>query len=72
MIGWLAVGGALLFALVVLGYCSYEVLWRVRRLQRDAAAITGLAPELAAVQRRLQLLQHRTSAPRARLPPRPC
>jgi hypothetical protein len=68
VIGWLAVGGALLFALVVLGFCVYEVLWRVRRLQRDAATITDLAPDIAALQRRLQLLQHRTSAPATSTP----
>ena len=62
MIGWLAVGGALVFALIVLGFCVYEVLWRVRRLQRDAAMITALAPEVAALQRRLELLQRRTTA----------
>jgi hypothetical protein len=63
VIGWLAVGGALVFALVVLGFCVYEVLWRVRRLQRDTAMITDLAPEVAALQRRLELLQRRTAAP---------
>ena len=62
MIGWLAVGAALIFALIVLGFCAYEVLWRVRRLQRDAAMVMDLAPEVAALQRRLALLQHRTSA----------
>ena len=62
VIGWLAVGGALIFALIVLGFCVYEVLWRVRRLQRDARLITDLAPEVAALQRRLELLQRRTTA----------
>jgi predicted nucleic acid-binding protein len=60
VIGWLAIGGAALFALVVLGFCVYEVLWRVRRLQRDVSLLTSLAPELAAVQRRLQVLQSRS------------
>ncbi len=62
MIGWLAVAGALIFALIVLGFCAYEVLWRVRRLQRDAAVMADLAPEVAALQRRLELLQRRTTA----------
>ena len=60
MIAWLAIGGAALFALIVLGFCVYEVLWRVRRLQRDVSVLADLAPELAAVQRRLQVLQNRT------------
>lgn len=60
MIGWLAVGGAALLALIVVGFCVYEVLWRVRRLQRDVAALGELGPEVAALQRRLQVLSNRT------------
>jgi hypothetical protein len=60
VIGWLAIGGAALFALIVLGFCVYEVLWRARRLQRDVSVLTDLAPELTAVQRRLQILANRT------------
>jgi hypothetical protein len=49
-------------AVVVLGFCTYEVLWRVRRLRRDVAALTSLAPEVAALQRRLELLVERSSS----------
>jgi hypothetical protein len=62
VIGWWVAAAAVVIALVVLGYCSYEVLWRVRRLRRDVASLTGLAPEVAALQRRLQLVVERSSS----------
>lgn len=62
MIGWWVFGGAVVFAMVALGYCTYEVLWRVRRLQRDVTALAGLAPDVAAVQRRLRIVTDRSSA----------
>jgi hypothetical protein len=55
-------GVAVVITVLVLGYCTHEVLWRVRRVRRDLAALAGLAPELAAVQRRLQLVTSRSSA----------
>lgn len=27
--------GAVLFAVVVLGFCAYEIVWKARRLQSD-------------------------------------
>jgi len=62
VIGWWVAAAAVVIALVVLGYCTYEVLWRLRRLRRDVASLTGLAPEVAALQRRLQLVVERSSS----------
>ena len=62
MIGWWVAAAAVVIALVVLGFCTYEVRWRVRRLRRDLAGLTALAPEVAAVQRRLQLVVERSAA----------
>jgi hypothetical protein len=62
VIGWWVAAAAVVVALVVLGYCTYEVLWRVRRLRRDVASLTELAPEVAALQRRLQLVVERSSS----------
>jgi hypothetical protein len=62
VIGWWVAAAAVVIALVVLGYCTYEVLWRVRRLRRDVASLTELAPEVAALQRRLQLVVERSSS----------
>ena len=57
LIAWLA---ALGFAVVVLAFCGYEVVWKARRLQRDLATLQtvttrlqGVQAELAAAQRRL-------------------
>ena len=63
MIGWFVVGGAVLFAVLVLGFLAHEVIWRLRRLQHDATALADLGPEVAGVQRRLQLLQSRSGRP---------
>jgi hypothetical protein len=38
---WVAIGawiGALAFAVVILGFCAYEVYWKARRLRGDLAA----------------------------------
>jgi hypothetical protein len=63
VIGWFVVGGAVVFALLVLGFLTYEVTWRARRLQRDVASVADLGPDLAAVQHQLQLLQSRSADP---------
>jgi hypothetical protein len=62
VIGWWVAAAAVVIALVVLGYCTYEVLWRLRRLRRDVASLTALTPEVAALQRRLQLVVERSSS----------
>lgn len=31
--------GAVLFAVVVLGFCTYEIVWKARRLQSDLARL---------------------------------
>lgn len=61
MIGWWVAGGAVLIALMVMGFCAYELLWRVRRLRRDVAALAELAPEVAALQSRLEQVANRVS-----------
>lgn len=68
MIGWWVAAAAVVIALLVLGFCTYEVLWRVRRLRRDLAALSELAPDVAAVQRRLQLVVERSSSMKSSRP----
>jgi hypothetical protein len=65
VIGWWVAAAAVVIALLVLGFCTYEVLWRVRRLRREVAGLAALAPELAAVQRRLQLAVERSASMRS-------
>ena len=52
MQNWI-VGGvwlfAVLFAIVVLGFAAYELIWKVRRLQVDQAKLQTLITELAGV-----------------------
>lgn len=57
VIAWIA---ALVLAAVVLAFCSYEIVWKARRLQTDLARLQGVTDrlqvmqlDLAAVQRRL-------------------
>lgn len=61
--GWVVVGawiGAGVLALVILGFCAYEVTWKGKRLAADlqklnaaTAQVAGLQKQLADVQRRL-------------------
>jgi type VI protein secretion system component VasK len=60
VIGVLAWAAAAGFALLVLGFCAWELFWRARRLQGDLAEVRDMAVqagtlrgELAAAQRRL-------------------
>ena len=50
---WIAIAawiGAGVLALVVLGFCAYELMWKANRLRADLARLTALSGELAAVQ----------------------
>jgi hypothetical protein len=52
MQGWVIAGAwlfAVVLALVVLGFATYEVSWKMRRLQRDRASLSQLMTELTAV-----------------------
>jgi hypothetical protein len=51
--------GAVVLALVVLGFCAYEITWKAQRVQRDLARLTGLNEELAALQREVRVVQRR-------------
>lgn len=42
--------GAVVLALVILGFCAYEIVWKVRRLGRDVEDLHGLQVRLAALQ----------------------
>ena len=35
MVGWIGFGVALLVVVLVLGYCGYQVGWRIARLRAD-------------------------------------
>ena len=62
MIGWSAVGGAVLVAVVLLGFCAYELTWKFQRLNRDLAGLRTLTGELERTQRELMTLGARLRA----------
>jgi hypothetical protein len=53
---------AVLIALVVLGFCAYEISWKARRLQRDLRGLQSLAGELSALRARVAEAQERVAA----------
>lgn len=63
VVAW-AVAGAI--AVLVLGFCAYEITWKANRLRRDtlrlqsaAGQLTELRGELAAAQQRAASARHR-------------
>jgi hypothetical protein len=66
---WIPIGawiGAGVLALVVLGFCGYEIGWKARRLRADVvrlnavtARITDLQQELAGAQERIKAVGRR-------------
>lgn len=58
---WIA---AAVVALVVLGYCGYEILWKTKRLRGDVAELSGAAEELQVLRGRLEQVQQRLAAAR--------
>jgi hypothetical protein len=56
---WLA---ALVVALVVLGFCAYEISWKSKRLQADLRKLQSLADEVAELRGGLAAAQERLAA----------
>lgn len=54
--GW---GIAVLVALVVLGFCGYELTWKSARLRRDLRGLQGLRLQLTDIQGQLAQVQER-------------
>jgi hypothetical protein len=62
LIAWLAAVGV---AVVLLGFCAYEIRWKARRLQADlrslqhlGESLRGLQADIDAAQRRLEASAH--------------
>ncbi|MHA3703374.1 hypothetical protein ACXR2U_14445 [Jatrophihabitans sp. YIM 134969] len=49
--------GAVVLGLVILGFCAYEIIWKLRRLGRDVEDLQGLQTRLAALQRQVATAQ---------------
>jgi hypothetical protein len=62
---WIPIGawlGAAAVALVVLGFCAYELLWKSRRLQGDLRELAALAVSMQELQAELVAARARVSA----------
>ena len=62
---WIPIGawiGAAVVAVVVLGFCAYELSWKARRLRRDLAQLQELNGQLVDVQGGISAAQARLSA----------
>lgn len=55
-------GVAALVALVVLGYCAYEINWKASRLTRDIADLNSVAEQLQELRGSLAETQQRLAA----------
>ncbi len=53
---------ALVVALVVLGFCAYEITWKSRRLRADLAELQGLATSAQRLQQGVAAAQERAAA----------
>jgi hypothetical protein len=62
---WIPVGawaGAALLALVLLGFCAYELTWKAKRLRTDLARLQGLAADAQELRGRLEATKRRIAA----------
>jgi hypothetical protein len=63
IVAWIAV---VVFALVILGYCGYELAWKARRLQRDLAGLADLGRRAEDLNAQAATLQQRLAGLDAR------
>jgi hypothetical protein len=63
IVAWAA---AALVALVVLGFCAYEIIWKANRLRRDVARLLVTADQLTELRDGLAAVQQRATAARTR------
>jgi hypothetical protein len=63
IVAWAA---AALVALVVLGFCAYEIIWKANRLRRDVARLQVTADQLTELRVGLAAVQQRATAARTR------
>jgi hypothetical protein len=62
---WVPIGawiGAAVVALVVLGFCGYEIVWKAQRLQRDLRRLQALDAQLTELRARVTAVQQRVAA----------
>jgi hypothetical protein len=63
VIAW---GAAVVVALVVLGYCGYEIAWKSARLRRDLGRLADLHTDASRIQEEVAVARQRAAALHAR------
>ena len=63
IVAWAA---AAVVAVVVLGFCAYEIIWKANRLRRDVAGLQVAADQLTELRDGLAAAQQRAAAARMR------
>jgi membrane-anchored protein YejM (alkaline phosphatase superfamily) len=61
-VGWIALFawiGVVVFAVIVLGFCAYELVWKSHRLQRDLATLVALGERAQRLQADVTAAQQR-------------
>jgi HAMP domain-containing protein len=58
LIAWLA---AVVVAIVVLGFCGYELIWKARRVKADLRRLGELGDRVEALQAELMTAQQRAT-----------
>lgn len=55
---------ALVVAVVLLGFCAYEIVWKAKRLSRDLAGLRELDEQIGEVRAQLAVTQERVASVR--------
>jgi outer membrane murein-binding lipoprotein Lpp len=63
IVAWAAAAAV---AVVVLGFCAYEIIWKTNRLRRDVANLQVAADQLTELRDGLAAVQQRAAAARTR------
>ena len=60
---------AIVAALIILGFCAYELTWKLRRLRTDAEKLQRTVDALGVLQAQLSTLSQRAADSRVPNPP---
>lgn len=63
IVAWAAAAAV---AVVLLGFCAYEIVWKTNRLRRDVAQLQATADQLTELREGLAAVQQRAAAARPR------
>jgi outer membrane murein-binding lipoprotein Lpp len=63
IVAWAAAGAV---AVVLLGFCAYEIVWKANRLRRDVAHLQAATDQLTELRDGLAAVQQRAAAARSR------